>query len=79
MKTLIGYAMHTPETTGVRPRQQRVFLSTPVHIPPPRRRPMDECRAMPRPEPVPSTLSQHVAFLAVAWVIALGTAVLVWW
>lgn len=79
MKTLIGYHLHTPETTGVRQRQERVFLGTPVHIPPPRRRPLDECRTMPRPEPAPSALSQRLAFLAVAWVIAAGTAVMVWW
>jgi hypothetical protein len=46
MKTLIGYHLHTPETTGVRPKQERVFLGTPVHIPPPRRRSLDHCRVI---------------------------------
>lgn len=78
MKTLIGLSDYTLHNTGIRQRQQRVFLSTPVHIPKPRRRPLDECRTMPRPEPLPSTLSQRVAFLAVAWVITIGTAMMVW-
>lgn len=80
MKTLIGLSDYTLHHTGVRPTAKRVFLGTPVHIPPPRRRPMDECRTIP-PKPLapPSALSQRIAFLLISGVIAFGTAIMVLW
>jgi hypothetical protein len=79
-KTMIGLQPATPipqpETpipltrqSGVRPR--RVFLGTPVHIPPPR-------RLKPRPQPLSQLGAQLVAAAIVCYLIALLTAATVW-
>lgn len=74
-KTLVGLQPETPipldrpRHTGVRPR--RVFIGTPVHIPPPR-------RVHRRSAPLSPLGAQLVAGLVVCYLIAIALAASVW-
>jgi hypothetical protein len=83
--TLIGYHVHQPDSTGVRPRAQRVFLGTAVHIPPPRIHPRgahitqrSRVDAVEPSRAEPSAIEQVMAGLAVCYLLAIGVAIMRW-
>lgn len=60
-------------------RKRVHFQGTPVIIPPPRMRPLDECRVIKRPPiPEPSSIDKWLACVLVCYAIAIGTAISVW-
>jgi hypothetical protein len=75
-KTMIGLQPDTPipldrpRVSGVRPR--RVFLGTPVHIPPPRRQQRRQQTALSKRG------EQVLAALIVCYLIAFWTAAIAW-
>jgi hypothetical protein len=75
-KTMIGLQPETPiplsrpSQSVVRPRPQRVFLGTPVHIPPPRR--------VQRAPSEPSNAAKAWAAIVVCYLIAFALAASVW-
>lgn len=79
MKTIIGgFAAHERSKTGVRAKQPPMFFGQPVFIPPPRRRPLDDCRVLRKAQLVPTPASMRIACALVCYAIAFGTALTVW-